>query len=110
MEGRRLANFVIGKRIADKARAPHWTAAKNALKKGTEKLRKQCGAQVDIHQITPERRHGGRLTALEALMQGQPVILQAYRCVRAPNPDDFFDEGEFRIEAQTTVQIKVTQT
>lgn len=103
MEGQQLSKFVIGKRVADKARAPLLNPARKALKSGARKLRKQCGADVDIHQITPERPHGGRFTALDALMSGHTVTLQAWRCVRAGV--DMFDAGEHEMIGELTVKL-----
>lgn len=103
LEGRQLANHVIGKRIADKARAPLLTPARNALKQARAKLIKQCGSDVDLHDITQERRHGGRPTALEALMRGESVTIQAWRCVRAGA--DVFDSGDHEMVGEVTVKL-----
>lgn len=103
MEGRQLANYVIGKRIADKARAPLLTPARKALKNAEQKLRKLCGSDVEIHAITQERRHGGRPTSLEALMSGGTVTLQAWRCVRASA--DVFDGGDHVMVSELVVKL-----
>lgn len=103
MEGRQLSNYIIGTRIAAKARMPLLTPARNALKKAHAKLRKQCGEGVDIHEITQERRHGGRPTPLESLMSGGTVTLQAWRCVR--EPADIFDGGDHEMVAELSVSL-----
>jgi hypothetical protein len=107
LEGRQLQNYIIGKRIADKARAPLLTPARNALKKATAKLYKQCGTDVEIQEITPERRHGGRFTAFEALMGGQAVTLQAWRCTRAGV--DIFDGGDHEMVGEIVVQLDMSK-
>lgn len=102
MEGQKLQNYIISKRIADKARAPLLTPARNALKKALTKLAKSA-PDAELHQINPEQANGSRLTSLETLMRGQGVILQAWRCTR--QPIDVFDCGEFEMVAQVIVKL-----
>lgn len=103
LEGRQLSNFIIGKRIADKARAPLLTPARNALKKARAKLLKQCGQDMEIYEITPERTHGGHVPTLEALMRGDSVTLQAWRCTRQGL--DILDPGEHLMVGEIAVKL-----
>lgn len=103
MEGRQLANYVISKRIAAKARAPYWTAACNALKKGVRKMNRTCLGETLCYDGETQI---SRTVALDLLQAGKPVTLKQWECTRERDPDDFLDEGEWRMAAETVVKIK----
>lgn len=106
MEGRQLANYVISRRVAAKARAPYWTAARNALKKGERKMNRACVGNTICYDGETQI---SRTVALDLLQAGKPVRLKQWQCTRERDPGDFFDEGEWRMAAETTVQIKAAQ-
>lgn len=103
LEGRQLANYVIAKRMRDKARAPYWTDACNALKKGERKMNR---ASVGNTLCYDGETHISRTVAIDLLQAGKSVTLKQWECTRERNPDDFFDEGEWRLAAETVVKIK----
>lgn len=99
MEGRELARMVIGRRMADKARAPHATAAKNALNAAQRKLRKLHG-DVNIDDGSP--RDG----AWAALQRGETVTLTAWKLV-SQGDGSFFDPDKYEAVGTLAVSIDI---
>lgn len=107
MNDAQFTRYVIGKRQAEKARAPFATAAKNALKKATAKLGKIAGCDVlsvCAFNAAGEQVNGSR--AQKELEAGRAVTLKVWRCVRASA--DVLDAGEYEIAGEIVVKINVS--
>lgn len=96
-----LSRFVIGRRIAEKARAPLLTAARKALQKGKAKLVKQYGG--DTLMVFEYDANGNEASGLELLQRGQPVTLKMWRTLR--ESVDFFDPGERKVVGELVVRL-----
>lgn len=106
MQGRELQNFVMGRRAAEKARAPLATTARKSIEKATAKLVKNHGGDslmVTAYNSTGEQINGHRASV--ELQQGRTVTLRMTHCVREPNDDDWTDGGKYAVVGEVTVRL-----
>lgn len=109
MNDRQLTQQIIGRRIAEKARAPLATAARKALDKATAKLVKRYGGDslmVEAYTEVGEQINGGQ--ARTALELGQSVNLKLRRCIR--EGVDILDAGKYEVAGEVVVKLPVSES
>lgn len=89
--------------MAQKRRAPHATAARNALKKAKAKLVKLYGG--DALMIFECNDKGEPVNALDDLQSGKAVTLQMIHEVRPRDVSDWLDAGEYKVMGELVVKL-----
>lgn len=97
-----LSRFVIGRRIAEKARAPLNTPARNALAKAKAALVKAHGG--DALCVSEYDAEGNPVNGLTALQRGEAVTLKLWLPVRESS-GAWDDPGEYRMAGETVVRL-----
>lgn len=113
LQGHQLATFCASRRATAKARAPFYTAAKNALKRGVAKLVKTHGGDslLVAHLAADGVKPLGLNGALDDLQRGKAVILRMVHETRAPAgiETDWTDLGEYETKGELTIKLTAAE-